>query len=61
MERVKTVYVDFVKSISFVVPANASIKEIYDLAYEEGQYYTYDTIEIKAVGEGRDDYVEEDE
>lgn len=49
MEKVKTAYVDFVKSISFVVPENTTMDEIYDMALDEGTYYTYDDIKIKVV------------
>ena len=49
MEKVKVVYVDFVKSISFVVPESTTIDEIYDMALDEGAYYTYDDIKIKVV------------
>lgn len=49
MEKVKVVYVDFVKSISFVVPENTTMDEIYDMARDEGAYYTYDDIKIKVV------------
>ena len=49
MEKVKTVYVDFVKSISFVVPESTTMDEISDMALDEGAYYTYDDIKIKVV------------
>lgn len=55
--KVKTVYVDFVKSISFVVPKDTSMDEIYDMALDEGAYYTYDDIKIK-VEEGKYDDVD---
>lgn len=49
MEKVKAVYVDFVKSISFVVPESTTMDEIYDMALDEGAHYTYDDIKIKVV------------
>ena len=49
MEKIKTVYADFVKSISFVVPESTTMDEIYDIALDEGAYYTYDDIKIKVV------------
>lgn len=54
MEKVKAVYVDFVKSISFVVPESTTMDEIYDMALDEGAYYTYDDIKIK-VAKGEDE------
>lgn len=49
MEKVKAAYVDFVKSISFIVPESTTMDEIYDMALNEGACYTYDDIKIKVV------------